>query len=311
MRRLAALLLLLGSVATASAAEHDPAYEFIDLTDDFARFFDSTQSLAEADRIAAFRKDFVPLFPQFYGPERFTDVPADRYDARIARALARFPSIRGNYTRTAAAFQDMLRPALTTFRNALPGLKSLPTIYLVHSLGEMDGGTRTLDDKLYLIFGADVMASMHRFSDEQPFLHHELFHVYHQQYFAECPQVWCALWTEGLAVYAAKQLNPQADDAQLLLTQPEPIRPQVDKHLRESVCAVASRLDSDRAEDIDALFSFRRLDERVPPRAGYYIGMLVAQQAGTRQSLSELAQLDATAVRRTVQQSLDALAKCE
>jgi len=298
-------------LAAASAADDVPVYDFVDLTDDFARFFDSTQTLADAQRVAAFRKDFVPLFPLFYGTDRFANAPLNRYERRVARELASFPSIRAGYTRTAMAFQDMLRPALSAFRSALPDLKSIPPIYLLHSLGEMDGGTRTLDGKLYLIFGADVMASVHDFADEQPFLHHELFHVYHQQYFAECQQVWCSLWVEGLAVFAAKQLNPQASDSQLLLTQPEAIRPQVDMHFRESVCAVAARLDSTQAQDLDALFSFHRLNERVPPRAGYYIGMLVARQAAKRYSLAELAHLDAAAARRTVQQGLDALAACK
>jgi hypothetical protein len=252
----------------------------------------------------------VPLFPLFYGTDRFPDKPIERYEARIARELTRFPSIRAGYMRTAMAFQDMLRPALSTFRQALPDLESIPPIYLLHSLGEMDGGTRILDGKLYLIFGADVMASAHDFADEQPFLHHELFHVYHQQYFAGCQQVWCSVWVEGLAVHAAKQLNPQASDSQLLLTQPEAIRPQVDQHFHESVCAVATRLDSTRAEDLEALFSFRRLNERVPPRAGYYIGMLVAQQAAKQYSLAELAHLDAAAARRIVQQGIGALAAC-
>lgn len=311
MRRLASVLLFLTLFATATAADDAPACEFVDLTDDFVRFFDSTQTLAEAQRIAAFRKDVVPLLSPFYGTDRFPDKPIERYEARIARELSRFPSIRDGYTRTAMAFQSMLRPALNTFRRALPDLKSIPPIYLLHSLGEMDGGTRILDGKLYLIFGADVMASAHDFADEQPFLHHELFHAYHQQYFAECQQVWCNVWVEGLAVYAAKQLNPQASDSQLLLTQPEAIRPQVDLHFRESVCAVAARLDSTQAEDLEALFSFRRLNERVPPRAGYYIGMLVAQQAAERHSLAELAHLDAAAARRIVQQGIDALAVCE
>jgi hypothetical protein len=82
-------------------------------------------------------------------------------------------------------------------------------------------------------------------------------------------------------------------------------------HLRESVCAVVARLDSARPEDLGALFSSRRLNERVPPRAGYYIGMLIAQQAGARYSLAELAHLDPAAARRTVQQGIDALAACE
>jgi len=55
VRRLASVVLFLGVLAGASAAEDVPAYGFVDLTGDFVRFFDSTQTLAEAQRVASTR----------------------------------------------------------------------------------------------------------------------------------------------------------------------------------------------------------------------------------------------------------------
>lgn len=218
--------------------------------------------------------------------------------------------MREEYTRTARSFEAMLRPAIRTFQDAFPDMQAMPPVYLLHSLGEMDGGTRTLGGRMALVFGADVMVSAHDYEGEAPFLHHELFHVYHQQFFPECDQVWCGLWTEGLAVYAAQQLNPDASDSQLLLTKPEPIRPQVDAHLEEAVCAARTRLSSDESSDMRALFSFERLSANTPPRAGYYIGYLAAKRAGAERSVAQLAQLSPAEVRPILEQSLDTLVVC-
>jgi hypothetical protein len=184
-------------------------------------------------------------------------------------------------------------------------------IHLLNSLGEMDGGTRGFDGRTHLIFGADMMAYLHPYDDEAPFFHHELFHIYHQRFFSDCGAVWCALWIEGLAVHAAKTLNPDATDAQLLLTVPEEIPGPVDANLREAVCEVRARLNSRARDDLQALFSFSRLNERLPPRFGYYIGYLVAREAGRTQSLQQLAQLGRQDVRRAVDAALASLATCE
>src|SRR6187455_2405540 len=127
-------------------------------------------------------------------------------------------------------------------------------VYLLHSLGEMDGGIREFGGKNYLIFGADVIARMHDAHTLTPFLDHELFHVEHVRYFPECGAVWCALWIEGLATYAAKVMNPGADDQQLLLTSPEPIRAAVDARWPAALCFTRKKLFSGESADMEALF---------------------------------------------------------
>jgi hypothetical protein len=183
-------------------------------------------------------------------------------------------------------------------------------VYLLHSLGEMDGGTRNFTGENVLIFGADVMGRAHPFADEEPFFHHELFHVYHARTFGGCAQVWCSLWSEGLAVYVAKSLNPEASDEQMLLTVPEEIPAAVDANLREAVCIVRERLNSSAESDLGALFSFQRMNERLPPRFGYYVGYLVAREAGRRHSTQDLAQMDQTTARPLIEASLARLARC-
>jgi hypothetical protein len=306
---LRALMLAACQVAPAATIAGTP-YRLIDLSDDFAAFYDRTESLDTQARVAAFKADIIPLFPEFYGRKRFPHLTDEQFDRRIAEALEDFPGYRTRYRSKAAQFESLLGPAFDSFRKAFPGVQPLGDIYLLNSLGELDGGTRTYDGRVHLIFGADVLAQSHPYLDEEPFFHHELFHTYHDDRFTDCGAVWCALWSEGLAVQASKSLNADATDAQLLLTVPEPIPGPVDSHLREAVCEVRARMESREKADLRALFSFDRLNERLPPRFGYYVGYLAAREAGRTHSIQELARLDNEQARPVLDAALASLADC-
>jgi len=183
-------------------------------------------------------------------------------------------------------------------------------VYLVHSLGEMDGGTRTLPHGSFLLFGADVIADIHLKHDIAPFFHHELFHLFHNQSFECSGALWCGLWREGLATYVAATRNPGATDAELLLMfKNEPLRTAIVDQ-KEAVCTVAAKLDSTSAEERRALFSSGRLNERLPPRFGYYVGYRAAAEAGKTHSLKALATMPAEKVRPLLEASLRQLENC-
>jgi hypothetical protein len=310
MRQVLAIAALMFCGSLQAAAENGAPYRLIDLSDDFVAFYDRTEGMGASARVEAFKAEIVPLLPEFYGRTRFEDISEAQYDARIARALEQFPQLRERYLAKAAAFETLLAPAYASFAAAFPDLGEIGDVHLLHSLGEMDGGTRSLPSGAYFIFGADVMARAHPYDDEEPFFHHELFHIYHQRYFRDCGSVWCSLWTEGLATYAAKTLNPDASDEQLLLTVPEPIPADVDANLAEAVCLVAARINSRDRGDLRAMFSFARLNERLPPRFGYYVGYLVAREAGRRHSLQELARMTNMEAAPVVDAALAQLADC-
>ncbi|GIL39102.1 hypothetical protein [Roseiterribacter gracilis] len=190
---------------------------------------------------------------------------------------------------------------------------TMPT-YLIHSLGEMDGGTRNIRGRTLFVFGADVMARVHDgFNSERPFFHHELFHVYHTPKYESCDAVWCSLWTEGLAVLVAKRLNPDATDAELLLTCPRPLRAAFDANRKEAVCAIQARFNSEKGEDYRPLFNNPKdaaISPRLPGRFAYYVGYLVAQQAEKTHSLQQLAALTPEQAKPVVKRALDSLGNC-
>ena len=290
-------------VACIALAANGASY--VDLTGDFSRFADKTSGMEGPARVAAFHEQMDALLPGFYAP-RF-GATTEQYDAHIQRALEGFAELRPQYERVQREFPAAFEAGIRHFRTAFPGFEPNVPIYLLHSLGEMDGGTRELNGKTYLIFGADVIASLHDAHTLTPFLDHELFHVEHGRNFSECPQAWCALWAEGLATYAARIMTPGADDRQLLLTSPKPMRGAIDATWPKAACFARARLDSTADSDISAMFSGGADAGEFPGRFGYYVGLRVAEEAGNRFSLTQLAKMPPERAKAVLTATLDRL----
>lgn len=308
--RLLALAALLIAAPAAAAPKPPEHLKLVDLTPDFARVWAATETLPDGERPAAFATQFAPVLPGFYDFRREGAGPQDRFNARLLRALKAYPERRAGIEQVSARFDTMFKPALNSFEHRFGPMTGYPPVYLVNSLGEFDGGTRELAGRPVLLFGADVIARLHMGHDIQPFFHHELFHLYHQRHFSECAQAWCGLWTEGLAVYVAKSLNPKATDEDLLLTQPEPLRAAVDGRRELAVCTVVAQLDSRDEKVMGALFSSGRLSPELPPRFGYYVGYLAAGELGRTRSLKQLAAMKPAQVRPALEAALRRLATC-
>lgn len=311
---LKSLLAVAFGLALAGAAPPPPAQssgglELVDLTDDFARIYDRDATLSDAERVARFKAEFATRLPGFYDHERL-ETSAAKYDERVLKALNDYPKQRAEIDRVSREFGSLLAPAQRTFEAEFGPMTGYPPVYLVDSFGEFDGGTRSLPEGTRLLFGADVIAQLYKSTPIQPFFHHELFHLMHHRTFDECEQLWCALWTEGLAVYVASRLNPGAGDDALLLTFPAPIRPAVDARKAKAVCTVLQRLGSTAAKDYAPLFmggGGPAPASGLPRRFGYYVGLLVAEDLGRTRSLQQLAALTNEEAKPLVEQSLRAM----
>jgi hypothetical protein len=289
IRRLGALvaLALLGACATTAFPPKPPAYT--DLSQAFVDFYDRTQGLDDTARLAAFKAEVVPLFPGFYAPRN--GQTQEQRDRTILGSLKRFPEIRARYVEVQRAFPAAYAAAIGHFRRFFPhSTATLPTWFL-HSLGEMDGGTRDIDGHPVMVFGADGIAQYHSPADIGPFFDHELFHVENAQAFPECDPVWCALWMEGLATAAAEAMNPGIDQAGLMLTIPRPLAPEIDADWRNALCLMQAKLGSSERADYAGMFMGQANSGKYPPRWGYYVGYRLAQRLLRHRSLEQLAHM--------------------
>lgn len=296
--------------APAEMTAAPPPARFVDLTDDYARLYDASEGRAPEERARFVREGMAASLPDFYTPE-FRGVEQARIDRFFAKYLAEsYPAEREAIAGVATRFGEMMAPGLADFEARVGPLPPDVPVYLIVSMGEFDGATRELGGRTFLLFGADMIASLHKGNDPKPLVQHELFHIYHQQHFSNCGAMWCSLWVEGLATYAAQELNPGASDSELLLTVPEPIRPQVEANRDEAVCAVVERLDSQDDEARSALFSFKRMSANLPPRFGYLVGSWVAADLGRGRSIAQLASLEGNPLRSEIEKSLRSMADC-
>ncbi|WP_228242395.1 hypothetical protein [Porphyrobacter sp. GA68] len=303
-----AALVVASCASVPSAPQPQTSLQYTDLTDEFAAAYDRGAGLSDTDRAAAIRHEMEPMLPGFYDPARFGQGAAE-YEGRMANYMAEYPARRDATAAVARRFAAMFDPAVADFERRIGPLPTYTPVLLVVSMGEFDGATRDLGGRSHLLFGADMIAQYHG-GEARAFVQHELFHIYHGGRFAGCAEVWCALWSEGLATYAAQQLNPGASDAELLLTIPNPIRPALETHRAEAVCAVLARLNFRDLAARNALFSGARLSSNLPPRFGYLVGLWVAADLGSTRSLNALAEWNGPELRAAIERSLGNMADC-
>jgi len=307
---LAAALLGCAFVSTqAAAAPGKPGLRFVDVTGEFDKTAAETAKLTnDAAKVVAFEKRMANVADGFYARSR----SPQKYEQRVLGNLKSYPERRDKILAVSREFQKLFGPARTSFQKAVGPVSSPQPVYLLHSLGEMDGGTRDnlKSKKSTLVFGADVIARIHYGKDMTPFFHHELFHVYHEPMMGKCEPTWCSLWEEGLATYVAQKLNPDAGDSALLLDMPAPIRPAVDANRTAAFCAVKPLLNSEKEQDYAPLFYGDQHLPGFPARMGYYIGYLVVADIGKTRTLKQLAALKPAEVKPLIDASFDRLESC-
>jgi hypothetical protein len=136
---MAGLLLVAAGAAGREPDEDRPT--LVDLTDEFDAFWEASRDQTAPARAAAFRTYFETFLPGFYSAARVRVAPV-AYDEYIARALAAYPAQREAIREVSGEFSSAFSPALRRFEARLGSVRMERPVYLINSLGEMDGGVR-------------------------------------------------------------------------------------------------------------------------------------------------------------------------
>ena len=262
----------------------------------FLEYWDSTKHLPDEQRVRAFDLQVAPQFPAFYSYKYEKWARAGKNpDEEILRKLHEFEAIEESFRKRSASIESEILSAMATMNESFNDFDTHFDIHIAHSLGEMDGGGRTINGKLVFIFGVDGIVKYHHVANDVPYYQHELFHIYHSKYFKAPDQIWSALWAEGFATYVSEQLSPGASPAEIMLDVPAGLVEKCQGKIDRLVSAVYAVLDSDSEEIYAQWFLLSPTpDTLIPQRAGYYLGYLIAgdvhRQSGL--SLQQLAQLN-------------------
>lgn len=275
-----------------------------DLAGPFAEVWDRNVGKTDEEFVRDFKASVAARFPAFYGVERYRGKKTEaQRDAEIIAARAEFPKIRETYAKTVARFKQDMAGHVASFRQTFPDYKAENEVWFVHSLGEMDGGKRPLNGQSTFIFGADRMSEDGGKDANVLFFHHELFHDYQPMACKSWP-IWASLWQEGLATYVAEQLNPSMPSGGML---PPEMIADTRKQMGRALDDLYAKLDSLDAGAYSGLFQGRSDNTGMPARRGYYLGLLVAQEAARTMSLHQLAKLECEAVRPVVVAAVERL----
>jgi hypothetical protein len=215
-----------------------------------------------------------------------------------------------------AALRRALEHAASRFRRTFPDFRCDFSVYVTETFGAMDGAGRDVAGRPGLVLGVDTIAEFETAASLPVFLSHELFHRYNFQTagfsddLGERDLIWRSLWAEGLPTYVSARLNPSNPLSDALIfpkdleARAKPFVPQMASEL----LAAADRVDPATFAKFFEVESPGAKHLGWPPRSGYYVGYLVAQDLGRRGSLSKLAHMQGPALRAELGRSLERLA---
>lgn len=307
----AAIFLSNGALAAGSKpAAAAQGYRVINLMPAYWDFYEKTHTLAPDAQAVLFNRMIAKRFPDAYS-RNVLSMPEDKQlDAEVVRRYALVQGMIGTKMDVMRNVSDRIGKDLKTyesaFRKTFPDLAYNGDIYFMHSIGGFDGAMREVNGKLTLLFGLDMITYVYGTdANPQPFFHHELFHVYHNQFrAADHPQgILPALWGEGLATYVAQALNPGTGGVAIFgIPRSTPQRVLADlPALAKGMRAV---LDSTSPDDYRRYFLGKDDGAAVPARSGYVIGYLVAKKLARRHTLQELAHTPVRQLRPEIEQAL-------
>jgi hypothetical protein len=294
------ILILASAFAAMTTAAQAGICETQDLMPAFFTFEAKTAALTPDQRADLFVTKFVPQHRDFYAEDEFGD------PVKLHKSAARFfgePVKLGDFgPLTDSHFHAVAQNVLPAFDKAQADFTKTfadfhceADIAFGVSLLHFDGhGYNDKTGREHMRFGIDMIALLHQPQDLPAFFAHELFHIYHAQVLGVHPEddarTWWAMWEEGLATYVSRQMNlPQTE--QQVLWFPTNLAAQMQKPGVIKETAKEMLADFDNTEHYAYWFQAGHSAPKLPARAGYFMGLRMAEELGRTRSLQELAHL--------------------
>lgn len=302
-RLLLVFLLSLQWMVTASAAT---SCTVVDLMPPY------WQALAGRDPAAQMRAAVIDPHPDLYN-DNYVRLPTGaEWEGQLAHEKTYAESHRAEVTAAEQYLAANVSRYMQEFRQTFPDYRCDFTFYIAPSFGNMDGSAATVKGQHRIIFAPDAIPRVHPLNELKVLIDHETFHIYHHQVTGvlgvdeqAIPTIEAALWSEGLATFVSWRMNPAVSlDVALL-------QPGIPEGARAHMPAIATELLS-HLEERDAstyarYFEGSKQPEGYPPRAGYYVGVLIAQNLAKRYTLRELAHLKGSVLHDAIVSELQQL----
>ena len=270
------------------------------------------QALAGKDPAAQMRTAVIDPHPDLYN-DNFVRLPtAAEWEKKLAHEKTYAEAHRPEVTAAEQYLAANVPRYMQAFRQTFPDYRCDFTFYIAPSFGNMDGSAVTVNGKHRIIFAPDVIPRLHPLNELKVLIDHETFHVYHHQASGvfgvdekAVPTIEAALWSEGLATLVSWRMNP-AVSLDIALLQPG-IPEGTRAHMPAIATELLAHLDERDESTYGRYFEGGKAPEGYPARAGYYVGVLIAQNLSRRYTLRQLAHLKGPVLRSAIVSELQQL----
>ena len=296
----------------ASQAPGAARCQVVNLMPSFWKFWDAAKDQPQSTQLLLFDEMVVKEHPEVYR-EGVLSIGSGGPDltTQIAIFLRGTPANIAAMRKLSDSLEGDLPLYLSDFQRALPDFACQNSVYFLVSLGAFDGAVRSVNGDPALLFGVDVIARIHPQDELRVFFDHELFHIYHRQITGMAggmgDPLYRALWEEGLATYVSGVLNPQVSES-AILGRPEDLAARAKPLLSQIARELVQNMDSTSPDVYQTFFLGNSARKDIPPRSGYYVGLLIARELGQSYSLQQLAEMNGESLRSTMRRILQKMA---
>jgi hypothetical protein len=270
------------------------------------------QALAANDPAVEMRAAVIDPHPDLYNDNYVRLPTAAKWEGKLTRERTYDEAHRQEISAAEQYLAANVPRYMRDFRRTFPDYRCDFTFYIAPSFGNMDGSAATVNSQHRIIFAPDVIPRYHKLDELKVLIDHETFHIYHHQATGvfgateeAMPTIEAALWSEGLATYVSWRMNPgvKLDTALLQPGIPDGARP----HLSAIAAELGEHLEEKNALTYARYFEGGEQPEGYPPRAGYYVGLLIAQDLSKRYTLRQLARLKGRVLHEAIMTELQQL----
>jgi hypothetical protein len=296
----------------ASEVSNATRCRVVNLMPPFWRFWDAAKDQPQSTQLSLFDEMLVKEHPEVF---RESVLSIGRGGPNLSTQIANF--LRGAPANIAAmrklsdSVEADLPLYLSGFQKVFPDFACQNSIYFFVSLGAFDGAVRPVNGHPALLFGVDVIARIHPQDELGAFFDHELFHAYHRQIIGMGggmgEPLYRALWEEGLATYVSGVLNPRVSES-AILGRPEDLAARAKPFLSQIALELLQNMNSRSPDLYQTFFLGNGARKDIPPRSGYYVGLLIARELGQSYSLGQLAKMNGESLRSTIRRMLQKIA---
>lgn len=201
-------------------------YKVINLMPLFLEFWAKAENQDIDSQTKLFQETFINAYPELFS-KQILKLPDDNADKVLERKIQAFLFDFKKQKLAFLSLTNRLATELTEneekFLSRFPDFKWDGTVYFLPSLSSFISKQELIKNQKALLLGIDTIAFTRKENTQfWPIFHHELFHLYHQQFQPNAKHLnldlplYDFMWNEGLASYIAGLLNPETSKGEII-----------------------------------------------------------------------------------------------